>query len=148
MRTLSLLIFSIALSGSAAAQPYLPNLQESHIAANVPGEQDFARFLDRDLLAYFRSEVSPDIVAVTWTLLREEPTQSGVSYPKFYLWVRADSQTSAAVEGAVRVAAVNRESFHVTHYIPSADISSDPGLLSSIFPAALVPAIAARAEAR
>ncbi len=148
MRILLLLTILFALSGSAAAQSFLFDPQEDHIAANVPTREHFASYLERDLLAHFRSEFSPEVKSVTWELLREGATQSGVAYPKFYLWVRVTSKGGPLVEGAVRVAAVDRKGFDVTHFIPSKDVLADPQAVSSTFPSALIPAIKSRAGRR
>jgi len=50
-------------------------------------------------------------------MLRDGPTQSGVSYPKFYLWVRVAGGKSVDDRGAVRVVAVKRKRFDVTDFM-------------------------------
>ena len=145
MQILPPLVLCFALAGSAVAQSFPLDLQEDHIAANVPSQEAFPSYLERDLLAYFRSEVSPEVASVTYVMLREGATQSGVAYPKFYLWVQAAGKSGALAEGAVRVMAIDRKGFEVTHFISSADVLADPTAVSSSFPAALVPVIMARA---
>jgi hypothetical protein len=145
MKFLPLLILGFALCGSAVAQSLPLDLQEDHIAANVPSQEVFATYLERDLLAYFRSEVSPEVMSVTSVMLRDGATQSGVAYPKFYLWVQAAGKSGTLAEGAVRLAAIDRKGFEVTHFISSADILADPTRVSSVFPEALAPSIATRA---
>src|SRR4051794_8753623 len=57
----------------------------SHIEGNVPKPEHFHQYLGRDLRTYFCAD-RPQC-SVRYELLRNGPTQSGVSYPKFYLWV-------------------------------------------------------------
>jgi hypothetical protein len=145
MKNASLLTLLLALSSAAAAQSLPRNSQGDQISANVPSQAVFAEYLERDLLAYFQTKVSPDVISVTSEMLREGPTQSGVAYPKFYLWVRVIGKRGALAEGAVRVAAVDGKRFEVTDFISAANILADPKSLASTFPAALGPAINARA---
>ena len=120
-------------------------IRASHIDGNVPDERDFEHFLERDLTAYFASRGIVDPSA-RFELLRPGPTQVGIAYPKYYLWVSISSGDSHATSGAVRVNAVDKKGFHVTDFLPAEDALSDPELISSIFPAPLVGAISARAE--
>jgi hypothetical protein len=114
-------------------------IQESHIDANVPDASVFDQYLQRDLRNYFSG------ANVTVDLLRRGPTQSGIAYPKFYVWVRAVAPGAAPVEGAVRVEAVDRQKFIVTHFLSVHEIRSNPSQVDSIFPAPLCPAIKHRA---
>lgn len=61
-----------------------------------------------------------------YELLRNGPTQSGVAYPKFYLWLRATNTEKTVIEGAVRVAAIEKKRFDVTNFIPRTYIVSHP----------------------
>jgi hypothetical protein len=114
-------------------------IQESHIDANVPAASEFDQYLQRDLKSYFSG------ANVTVDLLRREPTQSGVAYPKFYAWVRAVAPGAPPAEGAVRVEAVDRQKFIVTHFLSVQEIRSNPSQVDAIFPAPLCPAIKHRA---
>lgn len=116
-------------------------IQRSHIEGNVPPPEQFDATLRRDLSSYFSTQT------VSYELLREGPTQSGVSYPKYYLWVKATRQNETVV-GAVRVAAIDKARFEVTDFLPSERIRSDPNQVQQIFPALLVPSILARAGAK
>jgi hypothetical protein len=119
-------------------------LQQSHIEAHVPAPADFDAFLERDLGTYF-AEYGLTNPRVRFSLLRDGPTQSGVSWPKYYAWVVVASDGSAPVEGAVRLAAIDRVRFNVTDFLTREDLSADPDLAGSVFPAVLVPLIQQRA---
>ncbi|HEX3067527.1 MAG TPA: hypothetical protein VHX14_03055 [Thermoanaerobaculia bacterium] len=114
-------------------------IQESHIDANVPDSAAFDRYLQRDLKSYFSG------ADVTVDLLRREPTQSGVAYPKFYAWIHAIAPGAPAVDGVVRMEAVDRQKFVVTHFLSVQEIRSDPGQVDAIFPAPLCSGIKHRA---
>ena len=145
MRLRLILTVWLAFSGNAAGQSFQDSLQNEHIQANVPSEDVFSTFLDRDILTYLQSEVSADIAAVETALLRQGATQSGVAYPKFYLWVVATSNDGTVLEGAARAAAVDRIRFEVTDFLSAEEIGSDPQAVSSVFPASLVSDIMTRA---
>jgi hypothetical protein len=120
------------------------DVQRAHIAANQPPTEQFERLLDRDLKAYFAGHGYPGAV-VRYEPLRRGATQSGVALPKYYLWVEVTSP-EAATSGAVRVAAIHRERFEITHFVSRAEIAADPAMLDAIFPAPLVANIRQRAQ--
>lgn len=122
------------------------SVQHSHIEANVPSAEVFAPLLQRDLLAFVRANGTPNATRVEYTLLRDAPTQSGMSYPKFYAWVKVLSNSNKVSEGAVRLAAVDRHRFDVTNYLTAQQIRGNPGALHAVFPKALVPGIIQRSE--
>ncbi len=112
----------------------LSALFASHIAANVPNDADFPLFLDRDLTKYFQGRYGK-VVRVGWEMLREGPTQTGIAYPKYYLWVRVSNEDTLLSEGAVRAAAIAKERFEVTDFLDREHIRQDRGVISAIFPA-------------
>lgn len=75
-------------------------------------------------------------------MLRAAPTQSGVSYPKYYAWVMVKSGTGVIlVQGAVRLAAIEKVRFEVTSFISSKEIQAAPEKLNPVFPSLLIPNI-------
>ncbi|WIT12170.1 hypothetical protein PFX98_00780 [Paucibacter sediminis] len=132
---LAVLVFPL---GQVAAQP---DLQRSHIEVNLPPQEVFESYLRRDLLGYFNRAATQTATAVESRPLRNGPTQSGTSYPKFYIWVKVYAGTTVQNEGAVRVAAVERTHFDVTDFLSKSNIQANPSEVGGIFPAALVPAI-------
>jgi hypothetical protein len=109
------------------------DVQASHISANVPSSKDFERFLQRDLGEYFsRSRGKPVFVEFEW--LRHGPTQSGMSFPKFYLWIHLAGGESPDDRGAVRVAAVEQNRFNVTDFISERVIRAEPEAVYRVFP--------------
>ena len=130
--------FFVFASVPVAAQFELPR---SHTEANVPPPESFDGFLKRDLLAYFKASGTPGATIVTYKPLRNGPTQSGVSYPKYYLWVKVLTGSKLSQEGAVRVAAIERTHFDVTNFMSKTQIQSVPAQVGNVFPAALVPRV-------
>ena len=92
------------------------DIQSSHIAANVPSRADFGRLLTQALGRYFNPDRRP-YVGIGHQLLREEPTQSGVAYPKFYVWVRVFNKGLVERQGAVRLEAIERREFRITDFV-------------------------------
>ena len=131
------LLLASAFLACVSCRAQIPGVAESHIAANVPSANDFRPFLIRDLTAYLKP-THGDKLTVDYELLRDGPTQSGVAYPKFYLWLRATNAEKAVIEGAVRVAAVDKKRFDVTDFVPRSEIISHPETLMRIFPQALI----------
>jgi hypothetical protein len=120
------------------------NVAQSHIEANVPSDSDFDRFLSRDLAGYFAQTFGAE-TRVEYALLRRGPTQTGISYPKFYAWVRIPGVNGKTQEGAVRIEAIEQKHFEVTNFLSSQQIQADPKGVSEVFPAALVSEILQRA---
>ncbi len=138
-RTHSLFLGLAALSVAALACRRPANEQP-----DTPDAAVFNQTLQRDLESYFsKAESVP--VKVTFELLRDQPTITGIAYPKYYLWVEVRSTERLLRVGAARVAAINR-SFEVTNFLPAESINLDPGSVGSVFPAALVSDITKRAH--
>jgi hypothetical protein len=120
-------------------------VHQSHINANVPEGASFAEYLARDLSSHFQAEAHGP-VQVTYELLRKEPTQSGVSFPKFYVWVVVRRSGSLWQTGAAKVEAVDKRGFSVTRFVSASEIRGDPDSVVPVFPAALVADIQRRAR--
>jgi len=116
-----------------------------HIEANVPEQSTFKPFLVRDLNSYFTTALKKPI-RVEYDLLRKGPTQTGIAYPKFYAWVRVFDGNKLVEEGAVRVAACDKEVFQVTDFVSKEQVQKDPEMIRTIFPSMLCSAIVARAN--
>jgi hypothetical protein len=132
---------------SAEMERMVAKLQADHIAANVPADADFMGLLRRDVASYLRAN-GMERPTLTLELLRRGPTQSGVSYPKYYIWIRGAGPNSSTIEGAMRVEAVERLRFVVTDFALANAIHAHTADLSSTFPAMLIPSIERRAQAR
>ena len=124
----------------------LTDIQMSQINANVPEEAQFKLLLGRDLHTYFCKGVSAPRCTVQFNLLRKGATQSGVAYPKYYLWANVLTDGKTQLEGAARVAAIDMARFDVIDFMSASDIRSAPDKVRTIFPSMLVPAITERAE--
>lgn len=111
----------------------LDSIQDSHIKGNVPESAIFEQYLKRDLNAYF-TEYYKQTVDVQYEFLREGATQSGVAYPKYYLWVKISSNSKEIDQGAIRVAAINKTQFSVTNFLTKSEITKNPNSIYSVFP--------------
>jgi hypothetical protein len=140
------LLLVAPLVGCRGSRDALTAVTQSHIEGNVPEGKLFDQFLQRDLKNYFCEADSG--CTVEYEFLREGSTQSGISYPKYYLWVRKMHATAVTEEGAVRVAAIDQSGFDVTHYVSRERILASPSQVASIFPAALVDKIVQKAQAK
>jgi hypothetical protein len=128
------LLASICLTQPACQSP----VAQSHIDANVPDAKVFGPLMERDLQAYFEKTLdTTDKIHVQYQLLRDGPTQTGISYPKFYVWAKILSGNRILTEGAVRVAAVNGTQFNVTDFLGKDQIAAEPEKVKSVFPSAL-----------
>ena len=108
-------------------------IADSHINANVPTDEKFDELLKRDLKSFIKFQYKQDC-SIEHHLLRKGPTQVGVAYPKFYIWVTAKYREEKVAEGAMRVAAINKLQFEVTHFVTIDEIRSKPDIINSIFP--------------
>ncbi|MBT9586710.1 hypothetical protein IV102_25430 [bacterium] len=123
------------LAAAAPSQPADP-VQKSHIDGNLPGPNRFEAYLTRDLQKYFQERTGHP-VRVTHIYLRNGPTQSGVAYPKFYLWVTVAVANKRLEEGAARIAAIDQKYFEVTHFVGLQQIKANPNALYDTFPASV-----------
>jgi hypothetical protein len=122
---------------------FMRALQADHIKHNVPEPRDFNGLLQRDVKAFFVTKGMKN-PTVTIDLLRSGPTQSGMSYPKFYLWVTANTAGKDVAVGAMKVDAVQKNKFRVSKFLQIDDIRADPDQLNTTFPAALIRSIKER----
>ena len=99
--------------------------------------------MDSSLRAGLQRPGRPPI-RVRYSLLRNEPTVTGIAYPKYYLWACVFSGDSLERAGAIRVAAIHG-AFELTHFIPHESIRADSAEVGSVFPRPLVAAILERA---
>ena len=136
-----LLTLAVLVAAPAYAQEISPEqaeaiireIQQSHIDGNVPPEADFDQLLRRDLSAYFASRDRP-APEVSYELLRKGPTQTGISYPKFYAWARIRQEGHLTREGAVSLAAIARQRFEILHFVDQSEIRRNPSGIDKIFP--------------
>ena len=135
MWTKNLVLIVMLLSGGLISACNDP-LAQSHVDANVPPAEQFHRFLKRDLQAFFSNRHGSS-VAISYALLHDGPTQTGIAYPKYYLWVKTENSAGPIEEGAIRVAARGRTRFELTHFMPKRDIQTDPAGVEQVFPKAL-----------
>ncbi len=145
MRTRARVVLVLLVAGgfiSACTDP----IAQSHVDANAPSADQFHPLLKRDLQTFFTGRHGSS-VAVVYELLRPGPTQTGVAYPKYYVWAKARDSAGAADEGAVRVAAIDKTRFEVTHFMSKGDIQANPTAVEQVFPRALVELIRDRAAA-
>ena len=141
-----LLLCFASLLGCHSPDDALTAVAESHIEANIPSRKLFDELLARDLKNYFCRDSKG--CKVEYEFLRDGPTQSGISYPKYYLWVKTIKENTVAEEGAVRIAAVERKGFEVTDFLSREQISQSPSQVASVFPSALVDKINQKAGNR
>jgi hypothetical protein len=127
-------LFVFAISGCHAQKP--KDIAASHIEANVPNRNVFDAYMKRDLRTYFCK--GTDDCRAEYSLLREEPTQTGISYPKYYVWAKCFHGDKLFTQGAVRLAAIDKETFQITDFLSRDVILASPRQVSNIFPAPLV----------
>lgn len=108
-------------------------IQNSHIDENVPDNKTFDSLLNRDLIFYFSHKYKD--ATVRSEFLRQGATQSGVAYPKFYLWVKIYQRHRLMNQGAVRVAAIGKKKLEITDFVSISEIKSNSKDIYNIFPA-------------
>ena len=111
-------------------------IAQSHLDANIPEEPDFDSFLKRDLMQYFANN-GKAIAKVKYELLRDQPTQTGIAYPKYYAWVRVSTSEGNVSQGAARIAAIEKGRFEITDFLDKERIAAAPKIIEAVFPGAL-----------
>ena len=133
-RSLTAALVFVAAGSVGACQSVGESITSSHIEANVPSAKDFDVFMKRDLEKYFKEKKNTTVV-VDYELLRNDPTQAGTAFPKFYAWVVVKADGAIIEEGAVRVAAMEKKRFGVYDYLSKSDIERDAQQIYRVFPA-------------
>jgi hypothetical protein len=108
-------------------------IAESHIEGNVSDRDEFDRLLERNLRNHFRPKYDGEI-RVEYSLLRDGPTQTGISFPKYYLWVSINRGGELIDQGAVRITAIEKEKFEVTDFLSIEDFRSNKNISETVFP--------------
>ncbi|CAN5402843.1 hypothetical protein BH10ACI2_BH10ACI2_20990 [soil metagenome] len=131
-----LLIATLALAGaSSGCSTIIRSIVGSRSDADVPDDKDFERILTHDLTEYMTDKSDEDI-KVTYEMLRDGPTQSGVALPKFYIWIEKRSADGTLIEdAAARIAAVGKTHFDIVQYYDRERIKKEPDLIKKVFPA-------------
>lgn len=134
MRSLLMLMIFASLVSLSACDP-MEETRQSHIDANVPTASEFDSIMKRDVAKGLAERLGHP-VNVECTLLRKVPTQVGVAYPKYYVWVIARDVSSGQIvtEGAGRLAAVDRKEFHLTDFLSKTEIAAEPNSIEAVFP--------------
>lgn len=136
-------IAAVCLLLAQSPEEVMQAIQRSHVEANVPAQADFARFLSRDLEGHFNAGHSKTL-RIEHELLRDGPTQAGVSYPKYYVWVRVLDKEALVTQGAAVLVAIDRKRFEVSSYASEVAIRAEPGRLYRVFPALVCETIGAK----
>jgi len=143
-------IFILALCGIFfySTNVYTQDIQQSHINANLPETfEEFKKILGSDLTSYFSRIYNEDVI-IDYELLRLAPTQSGIAYPKFYVWVTIGKADITIDAGAVRVVVIEKTRIEVTDFISQKQIRKEPKLIELVFPHSLCDEIRKKAGVR
>jgi hypothetical protein len=147
LRTVIIGAFLVGVSCGGHAQDPMPSRPTSKVEANgAKGGGLSDEYLRRELTSYFCKGEKD--CRVEYEFLREGATQSGVAYPKYYLWVKCFEKGKLTTEGAARVAAIEQKTFDVTNFLQAEDIAATPEVVAKVFPDALVDKIVRRANHR
>lgn len=110
-------------------------IANSHVEGNVPEEKDFQAFLTRDLNLYFGSPSDKSPVKGL-EMLRNGPTQVGISSPKYYVWVTFLDGRAAAV----KVAAEKKQGFQILQVFFASDIRQNRSVMDGELPPPVIEA--------
>ncbi len=112
------------------ANPQAQNSQAKYLAAR----EAFDRSFREDLLDYFVRIHRSENVSLSFELLREGPTVTGMAAPKFYAWTEVSLGQAVEEAGAVRVAETGAGEFEVFDYLSADEMRRDFNKALEIFP--------------
>ena len=144
---LAIALFAVIGVYSGCQTAAVESVASSHVEANAPASDQFQKLMVRDLKFYLDARTGLDL-KIEYDLLRDGPTQTGISYPKYYVWVRGLDEDRVIIDGAARVAAIDRSRFEITHFLPRQKIRGSSADVEKIFPAGLKPVILKKANAQ
>ena len=117
----------------------LANPINSHVGANMPEHEKLHSVIKQGLVEYFKKNYSA--TDLDYQLLRDIPSQVGVSYPKLYAWVEVKGTSPGKLSGAVRLSLREKKYCVVTHFLSSQDIRKNPKSAFFVFPTGLLPKV-------
>lgn len=131
----TLISFIVLISSSVIVAYHYSSgtISNSHLVANVPKQENFDEYLQRDLDIYF-TELKDTSVQVEYKLLRNEPTQVGLAFPKYYAWVDIQTEDGYSESGAAYIAAISGEYFQIISYMDAEEITQDTDALYKMYP--------------
>lgn len=142
-----ILLALLAGAGLCAVSPVLilALISMAHIKANAPDEAHFDELLTSSLETYCRDMGGGKPVTVRYAMLRDGPTQAGLGFPKYYVWVEVFDGPRRIVQGAAKAVGINRQELEITDFFSEATIGNLPLSLYRTFPKAAADAAMARA---
>lgn len=138
------IVLIIGLAGPHMLRPDRP-VADTFVEANVPPAATFDTLLRRDLESYFAPQLAP-AAQLEYALLKPAATPSGTDYPKYYAWIEIRAAAGRVTSGAVRLSAIGKQRFEVTHFLPAERVRSNPSELTQTFPLGLLASIKAHAD--
>lgn len=111
---------------------FMQKVHEGNISYHTPDSHNFHAFLSRDLTAYFREKYKD--CQTSYEMLKDEPTQFGLSFPHFYVWAKVTRKNSIITQGAVRLDGYRKEGFFVTDFYSVYKIRTNPKLIEHFPP--------------
>jgi hypothetical protein len=142
-----ILLGLLAGAGACIVAPVviLALISIGHIEANAPDEAHFDALLTSSLETYCRDMAGGKPVTVRYAMLRDGPTQAGLGFPKYYVWVEVFDGPSRIVQGAAKAVGIDRQTLEITDFFSEATIANLPLSLYRTFPKAVADASMARA---
>lgn len=110
----------------------IEQIHQGNISDHTPVQADFHKLLQRDLNAYFRKKYKN--ADTTYEMLKDEPTQLGVSFPHFYVWAKVLCRGKFITQGAVSLDAMNKKEFYVTRFFSVNQIRVNPEIVKVMPP--------------
>lgn len=111
----------------------IQDIQKSHIDANLPPIEKHEMLIKDEIRRYLKLSKTEKL-KIESELLRTQPTQSGISYPKFYRWVKVIKNKWPIIAGAIRYSLIEKKKAEISDFVDSHFILNDPSISLKVFP--------------
>lgn len=103
--------------------------------------------VEESLRLYFFNDAQAS-ADLDWEFLRQGATRVGVTYPKYYLWVKVSREGRVLSQGAACLAVMGQGQLMVTDYFNLSEIQKSSPRMQAVFPKSVLHGIKQHATNR
>jgi len=115
------------------SDPVLRLNQNESVHEGIPDEKTFEPLLIRVLSSYFEDDRFKNL-QFRYMLLADHPFQSGIAFPKYYLWIEKYDGSRFIGQGVMEIAAIDQTRLGVIEFTSKKDLETDREWIKQHYP--------------
>jgi hypothetical protein len=127
--------------------PAIRSSQNENVLEGVPDNKTFGPLLIHVLTSCFEDDRFKDL-QFKYTFLADHPFQSGIAFPKYYLWVEKYDGSHPIGRGVIEVAAIDQTRLGVVEFVSKKDLATDLEWIKRHYPPEVCKSILQKIEAK